>query len=298
MVDLEIPLRHLSVRLLGVMALCVSGALAEPAVVSPRLQVKFPALTGGLASESTAVPVGESLFVVVVAPGANPTSPEFLSGGQRVGVEIVGHDPVSRLAFLKVPASVPTRDMQWLKETAKNPGVALQFMEGGKLLNCQVTTWVKQVGGKILPLALIQVDFGRQAPPPGTPLLDGAGRIAGIVFQSAGNTSGYAIPVEAVHRVKHDICDGNGQLTRGWLGLALQANAQLPQVSRVLPASPAAGAGILPNDVLTAVGSRAIKDYADAANAFFYLMPDQPVSVSLQRNGTPMEFSLTPVAPK
>jgi membrane-associated protease RseP (regulator of RpoE activity) len=247
-----------------------------------------------------AVPVeGDSLMVVVVAPGANPASPEMQFGNRPVAVEVVGHDPVSRLVFIKAPDNIPPRGVEWLEEVGTNAEAGLQFMDAGGLVKCRTTGWVKQVGGKILPLALLQVNFSKAVPPPGTPLLDEAGRVVGIVFQSAGSgNAGYAIPAEAVHRVRHDICEGGGRLIRGWLGLALQAESRVPQVSRVLPGSPAAAAGIRPNDVLTAVGSRRIADYADAANAFFYLIPGEPVKVRLLRAAEPLEYSVTPVSPK
>jgi S1-C subfamily serine protease len=171
-------------------------------------------------------------------------------------------------------------------------------MEPAGLVKCRTTGWVKQVGGKILPLALLRVNFSNSVPPPGTPLLDDAGRVVAIVFQSSGGGNvGYALPAEAVHRVLRDISSG-GQLSRGWLGLALRAESQVPRISRVLPDSPAAAAGIQPNDVLLSIGSRQITDYADAANAFFYLVPGQPVRVKLLRNVEQLEFSLTPTRPK
>lgn len=108
---------------------------------------------------------------------------------------------------------------------------------------------------------------------------------------------GYAIPAEAVHRVRQDILQG-GRLIRAWSGIALRAESQTPQISRILPDSPAASAGIQANDVLLSIGTRRIVDYADAANAFFYLIPGQPVSVKLQRAGSPMEFTLTPIKPR
>lgn len=299
MVDLESPRRRWSVRMFGVMALCVVTAVAEPVAVSPRLQVKFPALTGGKPAESAAVSLeGGPLMVLVAAAGANPASPEMQLGARAVTVEVIGHDPVSRLVFIKVPDSVPAKNVEWLKEAGSQAEAGLQFMDADGPAKCRTTGWVKQVGGKILPLALLQVNFSKAVPQPGTPLLDDAGRVVGIVFQSAGGNTGYAIPAEAVHRVRHDVCGASGQLTRGWLGLALQAESRVPQVSRVLPGSPAAAAGIQPNDVLTAVGPRRIADYADAANAFFYLIPGQPVKVKLLRAAEPLEYSLTPVSPK
>lgn len=299
MVDLESPHRRWSVRMFGVMALCMTAVVAEPLVVSPRLQVKFPAAAGGKPAESVAVPLEEgSLMVAVAAPGANPASPEMQFGNRTVAVEVVGHDPVSRLVFIKAPENLRPKRVEWLEESGTGAEADLGFMDADGTVKCHTTGWVKQVGGKILPLALLQVNFTKAVPPPGTPLLDESGRIVGIVFQSTGRDTGYAIPAEAVHRVRQDVCGGNGQLTRGWLGLALRAESRVPLVSRVLPGSPAATAGILPNDVLTAVGSRRIEDYADAANAFFYLIPGHPVKVKLLRDAKPLEYSLTPVSPK
>jgi hypothetical protein len=42
------------------------------------------------------------------------------------------------------------------------------------------------------------------------------------------------------------------------------------------------------------VGSRQISDYADAANAFFYLIPGQAVRVKLLRGVDQLDFTLTP----
>jgi hypothetical protein len=78
-------------------ALCV----AEPVAVLPRLQVDFPAASGGKVSESTAVPInGDSLLVAVVVPGADAGNPTLRMGGRLVPVRLVGYDPVSRLGFL------------------------------------------------------------------------------------------------------------------------------------------------------------------------------------------------------
>jgi S1-C subfamily serine protease len=165
-------------------------------------------------------------------------------------------------------------------------------------IKCLVAGWVKQIGGKVLPLALMQVNFDQAVPPPGAPILDQQGKIVGIVFQgtNSGN-AGYAIPAEAVHRVGRDVCNG-GRLMRGWLGLSLNSESRSPRVLRVLPDSPAAEAGVLPGDVLLAVGSRQIADYVDVANAFFYLMPHETTQVRLLRGGKPLDFSITPGMPR
>jgi S1-C subfamily serine protease len=299
MVELEIPNRRWSVRVLLVAVALASASHAQPTVASPRWQVTFPAAAHGASSESTAVSIGgDSTMVIIMAAGANASSAKLLLGSRSVPHKLIGQDPVSRLGFVQVQGSVPPKAMGWVEDSGNYSNTSLQVFGAESITKARSTGWVKQVGGKVLPFSLLQVKFSPSVPPPGTPLLDEAGRVVAVVFQGSGSgNTGYAIPAEAVHRVKYDV--DNGQpLIRGWLGLALRAESQIPLISRVLPDSPAAAAGIKPNDVLLSIGSRQITEYADAANAFFYLIPGQPIRVKLLRGGEPLEFTLTPTKPK
>ncbi len=281
------------------MGACAASAFAQPVTVAPRWQVNFSAVPHGVAMDSTAVSVGGgTMMVAVVGAGADPGKPKLQVGGRQISVKVVGHDPVSRLQFIKVEGGEVPKPMEWLDEVAGNANAALRTMEPGGAFVCRTMGWVKQVGGKVLPLALLRVSFSRSVPPPGTPIVDDQGRVVAIVFQGTGvANTGYAIPAEAVHRVRKDLCDG-GTLVRGWMGLALRAESQLPQISRVLPDSPAALAGVRVNDVILSIGSRQVTDYADAANAFFYLIPGVPVRIKLLRNVEQLEFKVTPTKPK
>jgi hypothetical protein len=241
---------------------------------------------------------GACWVVAVVMPGANAMVPKLRVGSREVTVDQVVHDPVSRLGLIRVAAGILPQSPGWLQSADSCMGTRLQASAPSGVIPCVATGWVKQVGGKILPLALMRVSFDRAVPPSGTPLLDSSGRVAGIVFQAEGSSNnGYAIPAEAVHRVSEDLCR-DGRVVRGWLGLSLLAGNQMPKVERVLPGSPAKTGGILPGDVLQAVGSRAIGDYADAVNAFFYLIPGRVVKVKVLRGVEQLEFNLTPVPPK
>lgn len=278
---------------------CAWSAFAQPVAVAPRWQVSFPAVASGIAMDSTAVPVEDgSLVVAVVGAGADPSKPRLMVGNRQVPAKVIGHDPVSRLEFLRLEGSDFPKALEWKDEVGGNASASLRTLEQAGSFPCRTTGWVKQVGGKILPLALLRVSFSRSVPPPGTPLVDDDGRVVGIVFQGSGSgNTGYAIPAEAVHRVRRDLLS-EGKLIRGWMGLALRAETQLPQISRVIPDSPAALAGIRVNDVILSIGSRAVTDYADAANAFFYLIPGEPVRIKLLRNVEQLEFTVTPTKPK
>jgi S1-C subfamily serine protease len=278
---------------------CTPAGALQAVAASPGWQVGFPALGNGTASESAAVPLDSgTTLVVVVSNGANPNSPQGRLGGNPVPVKLIGHDPVSRLGFIRASGSPAAKPLPWAADAGKAVNAPLKVIEADRTTPCRAAGWIKQVGGKVLPFALLRINFTAAIPPPGTPLVDGTGRIVALVFQGSGSGSmGYAIPAEAVHRVEQDMMK-HGKLIRAWSGIALRAESPSPQISRILPDSPAAAAGIQANDVLLSIGSRRITEYADAANAFFYLIPGQPVSIKLQRGGTPMEFSLTPIKPK
>lgn len=280
--------------------LCIFGGLtlaafSQPVVISPRWQVSFPPVANGVAGNSMAVPVENgAMLVAVVAIGADPTNPKLRLGSRPVPAKVIGHDPVSRLEFIRVDGAESPKSITWSDEVGANATASLNTLEAGGSFKCRGTGWAKQVGGKVLPLALLRVSFSRAVPPPGTPITDERGRVVAIVFQASGSgNTGYAIPAEAVHRVMRDLV-ASGKLVRGWLGLALRAESQLPQISRVLPDSPASRAGVRVNDVILNIGSRHVTDYADAANAFFYLVPGEPVRVKLLRNAEQLELTLTP----
>ncbi len=273
--------------------------MAQPVLPVRRWQAILPAPANGQERDSTAVPVtGAAMMVVIVASGSDPKSLKLQHGDQLIPFKVVGHDPVSGLGFISIVGDVIPKPAAWVEDTGASASAGLQFMGPAGPIKCRTTGWVKQVGGKILPLALLRVNFSREIPPPGTPLTDSLGRVVGIVFQQSGTANiGYAIPAEAVRRVQQDICN-SGQLIRGWLGLALRAGSPTPEISRVLPNSPAAAAGIRPNDLLLSIGTRSVADYADAANAFFYLVPGEPVLVKLLRDADQLEFTLTPTLPR
>lgn len=301
MEDLECPRRRRSAKSLMAWTLWVSTGFcfAQPVAVSPQWLASFPAAASGKPSQAAAVPInGDSLMVSVVTAGSDANRPTVRLGNNPVPVKMVGFDPVSRLGFYKAGGNPAPKPLEWREDSGPAIGSNLRAVTAGGMVNCRSTGWVKQVGKNILPLALLRVNFDRPVPSPGTPLLDDEGRVAAILFQDSGTgNTGYAIPAEAVHRVRRDILAG-GHLVRGWLGLSMLAESQSPQIVRVLPNSPAAAVGIKQADILLSVGSRQIADYADAVNAFFYLIPGKPVRVKILRGVDQLEFTLTPTKPQ
>ncbi|OYV05400.1 MAG: hypothetical protein CFE26_11805 [Verrucomicrobiales bacterium VVV1] len=269
------------------------ATFALAAVVSAAdFEVDFPAVKDGRPCHSVAVPAEDgTLLVAVVLSGADASQPVLKSGGEPVPVKVIGHDPVSRLCFMRPESPVTPGKLSWERKTPASPGIEL--VSGSQ--RARTSGWVKQVGTKVLPLALLHVNFDGQVPAPGSPLLTARGQLAAVVFQQvSGANSAYALPVEALHRVRRDVVK-SGDLVRGWLGLSLRAEIPTPQVTRVAVGSPADKVGIRANDVILQIGERAVADYADSANAFFYLAPGEPVKIRLLRGADSIEVVVTPV---
>lgn len=267
--------------LLALVALLCAGF----SVLGAEWKVVFP---GG---ESSAFPVEDGRhFVAVAPPGQNAAGGRLMSGGRQVAADCFP-DSVSRIVVFRTngPASPPLPMRESIPPGAGFP-VRVRGGEGGTTAG-----WVKQVGGKVLPLALVKIEYRDKVPPPGQPLLDDTGKLVAVSHQASGGRGGYALPVEAVRRVL-DSVRRDGRMVKARLGLSLQPESKEARVHRVLDGSPASRAGVKPSDLLLEVGGRGISDYADAVNAFYFLRPAVSVPVKVRRGGEVLELRVTPGA--
>lgn len=269
---------------------CVEPSLAEEG----RFTMSFHGPDEGAgALTAVAVACGDgSMLVAVALRDADISKAVVQLDGKPVRAKFAGYDPVSRLCFFKRIPAIPAIPMVWLPKIPEKPGTELR---SGEVIG-KTQGWVKRIGGKVLPLALMKVEFGGKPPVAGTPLVDAQGRVAAVFFQKSEEANcGYAIPAEAVQRVLRDVEKG-GPPSRGYLGVTLKVQNEQPQIVRVFADSPAEDAGIRQDDMISRIGSRSIVDYADVANAFFYLVPGQPVDVTVKRGAEHLDFTLVPSA--
>lgn len=279
--------------------ICTLPALAAPPD-SGKWEAAFLTANEPKPVRMAVAPIGDETLAVTVLPGgADTTGSTLSSAGLAVSMKIAGFDRVCRLAFLQplTSESAPAR-REWLDRVGPHATGTLVVSGTGGKSTARMGGWVKRIGGKILPLALLRVTFSTTAPPPGTALLDDQGRIAALLLRErAEDGACFAIPAEAVLRVFHRIA-AKRDPRHGWVGLTLKPESELPRIVRVFEKSPAAISGVQPNDVLVSVGDRSVDEYADAVNAFFYLVPGTPVTVKLLRAGSPRELTLVPAEPQ
>ena len=179
--------------------------------------------------------------------------------------------------------------------------------------------YVGQLGGDDVGIEIPEIYYTDARVEPGNsggPLLDGQGRVIGIIDAVLGGASGIgglgiAIPAYLVVQSIHDL-EQFGVPQRGWLGatlvdlteldpltlrLAGLESTQGAMVDRVLAGSPAEAAGLQGarrdrygklvelGDVIVAVGGKAVKNRFDVVREIARRRPGEEVELTLWRNG-------------
>lgn len=202
-----------------------------------------------------------------------------LPDGTAATAALVGRDPTTDLALLRVPASglgVPDwADVDRVKVghltlAVSRPGRSVRASLG--VVSAVGDPWRTRSGGRID--RYIETDLGIYPGFSGSLLADSGGRALGL------NTSGLirglslAVPGKTVRRVAETLI-AHGHVRRGYLGvgtypvpLSPALEQQLGQSSALLvvsvePESPAARAGLLLGDALVSFGGQPVRHPAD-----------------------------------
>ncbi len=228
-----------------------------------------------------------------------------LRDGRRATAKLIGADPESDLAVLKI-------DLPDLPAIAFDPNPAVHVGDvvlaiGNPFGVGQTTTQgiVSAVGRNRLGLNtyedFIQTDAAINPGNSGGALIDTRGELVGIntaIYSETGGSLGigFAIPATAAHRILDEIL-AHGRVRRGWLGLEPQdITPDLAQAfhlkdtrgaitARVLPGGPAARAGVRVGDVLRALNDQPVEDAYDLLNRLAPLPPDSTARLTLLRQG-------------
>jgi serine protease Do len=235
--------------------------------------------------------------------------------GREIGVRQVGTDPLSDLAVLRAddqaPAAAKLGDAAVLR--IGQLVVAIGNPHG---FESSVTAGVVSGMGRSLPTRagatarviddVIQTDAALNPGNSGGALVDGQGRVVGINTAVAGVGLGLAVPVNATTRQIVGALMREGRVRRAWIGIAGGARPLPPAVAaavgrtrgvevvEVIPDSPAARAGIRPEDLLVAVGGEPVHGVNDLLRLLTGERIGQRVELSVFRGGAPRTVELVP----
>jgi len=234
--------------------------------------------------------------------------------GSSLDAEIVGNDPSSDLAVLKVDASglatVELGDSEAVQvgDDVVAIGNALA-LEGGLsvtqgIISGTGRTVETDAGGALV--GMLQTDAAINPGNSGGPLLDADARVIGINTaianpQSAQNV-GFAIPASRAKPIIEDLRLGRAPAFLGVTtqtvtpAVARERDLDVTEgayVSSVTPGSPAADAGLHDGDVILEISGEPIKGSADVQTVVRTHRPGDTVTVVVDRDGERVSLDAT-----
>ena len=230
-----------------------------------------------------------------------------LSDGRKVKAKIIGSDPETDIAVLKIEAKqLPTPITLGKMDSVHVGDVVLAignpFGVGQTVTSGIVSAMGRDHVGINTFENFIQTDAAINPGNSGGALIDTRGNLIGIntaIFSNNGGSMGigFAIPVNLAKQVMEAILK-NGSVARGWIGvepqnlskdlsesLGLPGNTDGVLLSGVLEGGPAARGGVRPGDVLTAVNGNQTKDVKQLLNQIAQIGPGNEATLKILRKG-------------
>ena len=246
-----------------------------------------------------------------VVEGATAISVIF-NDGSRATAKLVGSDASSDLAVIKVDGRSDLRPLQ-LADSGNvrvgDPVVAISSPFG--LENTTTAGIVSALDRTIRSIngytiaGVIQTDAAINHGSSGSPLLDAQGRVVGVNSQIEGGEVdgnvgvGFAIPSTTVRKVVDQLIAGN-TVAHPFLGVQLTTASAIggsavpgATVAAVTVGSPAAKAGLVAGDLITAVDGTATGSADQVTAAIAALDPGQTVELRVTRKGSSRTVTAT-----
>ena len=233
-----------------------------------------------------------------------------LEDGNKYSSEIIGTDPNTDLALLKI----------------NKPGV-FPYVSFGNSDNTDIGEWVLAIGnpfglghtvtagiisakGRVLGLGnyddFIQTDAPINPGNSGGPLFNLSGEVVGVntAIIARGQGIGFAIPGNLARNIIEQLKD-SGKVIRGWIGLYIQKIS--PDISEVLgvkensgvlvadisPGSPADKAGLKRGDLITSYDGEPINQVTDLTGKVALTEPGTKVKLDILRDKQKKEITMT-----
>ena len=237
-----------------------------------------------------------------------------LSDGRKVKAKIIGGDPETDIAVLKIDVKqLPTPITLGKIESVHVGDVALAignpFGVGQTVTSGIISALGRDHVGINTFENFIQTDAAINPGNSGGALVDTRGHLIGIntaIYSNNGGSMGigFAIPINLAKQVMESIIN-NGSVTRGWIGVEpqnlsreLSESLGIPQntsgvlLSGVLEGGPAAKGGIKPGDVLVAVNGNSTKDVRQLLNQIAQIGPGNEATLKVLRKDKELELKV------
>jgi len=228
-----------------------------------------------------------------------------LSDGKKLLATVVGNDPETDLAVLRVEAkdlpaiTFGSSDLLRVGDVVLAIGNPFGF---GQTVTSGIVSALGRSGLGINVFEnFIQTDAAINPGNSGGALVDARGNLVGIntaIFSRSGGSMGigFATPVSTAKLVLEQIIK-NGSVTRGWIGVELGpvtpalaesfnlGTAEGAIIKGVVSGGPADKAGAKPGDVLVAIEGKPVVDPQSVVNLIIGIAPGSAAKMKLKRKG-------------
>lgn len=237
----------------------------------------------------------------------------LLADGKELEAEIVGVDPLTDLAVLKVEAEPKQAYVEFADDVKLRVGDFVLAVGNPYGLNGTVTSGiVSAIGGQNREnqyLDFIQIDAPINRGNSGGPTFDLKGRVVGVntaIFSPNGGSVGigFAIPARVAKETVRQLI-ANGSVTRGWLGIQLQeVTTELAAalglksnggvlVAEVIDGTPASNAGLVSGDVILGIADNDVKTSNELSRRVASFPPGERIKVKILRDGKTRNLTVT-----
>ncbi|WP_309626625.1 trypsin-like peptidase domain-containing protein [Methylibium sp.] len=235
-----------------------------------------------------------------------------LADGRRAKAEVIGTDPESDLAVLRVKLDKLPAVSFGNSDALQVGDVVLAIGNPFGVGQTVTAGIVSALGRNQLGINtfenFIQTDAAINPGNSGGALIDASGNLMGIntaiYSRSGGNLGiGFAIPVSTARQVMDGLIK-EGQVTRGWIGveprdltpeIAETFNLKVSQgvlITGVLQGGPASQSGLRPGDVVVKVADTAVGNTAQLLNAVSMLKPRTQARLGVQRGASEIDVQV------
>ena len=235
-----------------------------------------------------------------------------MNNGDELEAELIGTDPETDLAVLKVKQSGPYKYVSFNTDARPRVGdwvvaVGNPFGLGGTATAGIVSADGRELGGNYNDF--IQIDASINRGNSGGPTFDLSGRVIGVntqIISPTGGSVGIGFAIEAASaKLITDKLITDGKVSRGWLGVTIQnvtpeaaealglTEERGAQVAEVVPGGPADKAGLERSDIILAVNGADVDTSRELTQEVGGLLAGTTNAFKVYRDGGVKMISVT-----